>query len=380
MGIDLKKYLEELEALVNIDSGSYDVPGLNKMADKLEEMYKADGLFVTRRTLEPEGHPHLVATTHDMKDLEGKDKPWDIMFIGHIDTVFPEGTVAERPFSIDGNKVKGPGAADMKAGDLMALHLIRELRNEFPDKCFAILNNGDEELGSPYSGELLLELAKNAKYALDMEPGRITGNFVHERKGSIEYWVDIKGLASHAGNYPDKGASAIKEAGRWIDCCNKLHKSLPGLTVNIGVLNAGTASNVVPENAHLKIDVRIMDYSQLEVVQAAFDELAAHTGDERVTTVCTKYSDMPPMRFTDEAKMMVDILKEEAAKMNYEFDFESSGGASDASFVSGGGTPIIDACGPHGDNLHNDQEYFLLDTVEKRYDLIANLIRRLLSK
>ena len=88
MGIDLKKYLEELEALVNIDSGSYDVPGLNKMADKLEEMYKADGLFVTRRTLEPEGHPHLVATTHDMKDLEGKDKPWDIMFIGHIDTVF----------------------------------------------------------------------------------------------------------------------------------------------------------------------------------------------------------------------------------------------------------------------------------------------------
>ena len=123
-----------------------------------------------------------------------------------------------------------------------------------------------------------------------------------------------------------------------------------------------------------------MDYSQLEVVQAAFDELAAHTGDERVTTVCTKYSDMPPMRFTDEAKMMVNILKEEAAKMNYEFDFESSGGASDASFVSGGGTPIIDACGPHGDNLHNDQEYFLLDTVEKRYDLIANLIRRLLSK
>ena len=78
--------------------------------------------------------------------------------------------------------------------------------------------------------------------------------------------------------------------------------------------------------------------------------------------------------------MMVEILKEEAAKMDYEFDFESSGGASDASFVSGGGTPIIDACGPHGDNLHNENEYFLLDTVEKRYDLIANLIRRLLMK
>ncbi|MBO4235934.1 MAG: M20 family metallopeptidase [Firmicutes bacterium] len=380
MGIDLKKYLDELEVLVNIDSGSYDVEGLNKMADALEEMYKNDGLFVTRRRLEPEGHPHLVAATHDMNELSGIEKPWDIMFIGHIDTVFPAGTASERPFTVDGNNVKGPGAADMKAGDLMALHLIRELRNEFPDKCFAIVNNGDEELGSPYSGELLLELAKNAKYALDMEPGRITGNFVHERKGSLEYWVDIHGLASHAGSYPDKGASSIREAGRWIETCAKLHKSLPGLTVNVGVINGGTASNVVPEHTHMKIDVRIMDYSQAEVVEKAFNELVANPFDERIKTEYIKYSDMPPMKFTDEAKMMVEILKEEAAKMNYEFDFESSGGASDASFVSGGGTPIIDACGPHGDNLHNDKEYFLLDTVEKRYTLIANLIRRLLSK
>jgi len=379
MGIDLKKYMDELEVLVNIDSGSYDVEGLNRMADALEEMYKNDGLYVTRRTLEPEGHPHLVATTHDMNTLKG-DKPWDIMFIGHIDTVFPSGTTSERPFTVDGNYVKGPGAADMKAGDLMALHLIRELRNEFPDKCFAIVNNGDEELGSPYSGELLLELAKNAKFALDMEPGRISGNFVHERKGSLEYWVDIHGVASHAGSYPDKGASSITEAGRWIECCKKLHKSLPGLTVNVGVVNGGTASNVVPEHTHMKIDVRIMDYSQAEVVEKAFDELVANPFDDRIHTEYIKYSDMPPMRFTDEAKMMVEILKEEASKMNYEFGFESSGGASDASFVSGGGTPIIDACGPHGDNLHNENEYFLLDTVEKRYDLIANLIRRLLAK
>lgn len=380
MGIDVKKYLEELETLVNIDSGSNYIDGLNKMADALETLYKAEGLFITRRTLEPEGHPHLVATTHDPATLKGKEKPWDIMFIGHMDTVFPEGTSSERPFTVDGNTVRGPGAADMKAGDLMALYLIKELKKEFPDKCFAMVNNSDEELGSPYSGELLMELSKNAKYAFDMEPGRITGNFVKERKGALEYWVDIHGIASHAGNAPDKGASAINEMANWINLCAKLHKSQPGFTVNVGVANGGTASNVVAEHAHMKIDVRITDYSQIEPLEKAFDELANSPMDSRVTVTWKKYSDMPPMKLNDGTKYMVNILTEEAEKMNYEFDFESAGGASDASFVSGGGTPVIDSCGPHGDGLHSDSEYFLLDTIEPRYQLISNCIRRILSE
>lgn len=380
MGIDVKKYLEELETLVNIDSGSNYVEGLNRMADALESLYKAEGLYVTRRTLEPEGHPHLVATTHAPASLEGKEKPWDIMFIGHMDTVFPEGTVTERPFSIDGNKVRGPGAADMKAGDLMSLYLIKELRQEFPDKCFAIVNNSEEELGSPYSGELLIELSKNAKYAFDMEPGRITGNFVKERKGALEYWVDIHGIASHAGNAPDKGASAITELARWIELCAKLHKSQPGFTVNAGVVQGGTASNVVPDYAHMKIDVRIIDYSQVEPLEKAFDELASNPADPRVTVEWKKYSDMPPMRLNEGTIHMVDILTEEAEKVGYKFEFESVGGASDASFVSGGGTPVVDSCGPHGEGLHSDEEYFLLDTIEPRYNLISNCIRRILSE
>ena len=163
MSIDIKKYFEELEAFVNIDSGSYDVEGLNRAADMLESLYKEEGLFVTRRVLGERSIPHIVATTHDPAVLAGKEKPWDIMFIGHFDTVFPEGTAAERPFAVAGGKVTGPGAADMKAGDLMALYLIKELRKEFPDKCFAIVNNSDEELGSPDSGDLLIEISGNAK-------------------------------------------------------------------------------------------------------------------------------------------------------------------------------------------------------------------------
>ena len=379
MGLNLKEYLGELEMLVNIDSGTSDVEGVNKMADAMEALYKKEGLFVTRRALEPRGIPHLVATTHDSDLLKGKDKPWDIMFIGHLDTVFPSGTVSERPFSIDGDKVRGPGAADMKAGDLMALYLIKELRKEFPDKCFAIVNNSDEEFGSPDSGQLLIELSKNARFAFDMEPGRLNGDFVYERKGAMEYWIDLYGKASHAGNAPDQGINTMAEIARWIDLCMEHNNSLPGLAVTPTVIEGGTASNVVPDHTHMKVDVRIKEYYQLEELEKAFDNLAKNPTIPGIQAKWIKYSDMPPMVLTEETKFLVNILQEEADKMGYKFGFESAGGASDASFVSGGGTPVIDACGPHGTGLHSDEEYFLLDTVEPRYELIANTIRRLLS-
>ena len=380
MSFDTYRYFKELEELVNIDSGSYDVAGLDRAADYLEGLYREEGLFVTRRALGDRRIPHIVATTHDPAGLTGKEKPWDIMFIGHFDTVFPEGTVAERPFSIEDGKVKGPGAADMKAGDLMSLYLIKELRKEFPDKCFAIVNNSDEELGSPDSGDLLVEISGNAKYAFDMEPGRITGNFVKERKGAVEYWVETHGKASHAGNAPEKGAHAIYEMARWLLCCEKLNNSDPGLTVSPGLITGGTASNTIPDYCQIKVDVRIVDPAQKKIVEDAFDELVANPTVKGVTSSYIKYSDMPPMRFTAGTAKMVGILTEEAQKMDYHFDFESAGGASDASFVSGGGTPVLDACGPHGEGLHSAAEYFFYDTVVPRYELIAGCIRRLLAE
>ena len=379
MSIDIERYFKELEELVNIDSGSYDVAGLNRMADALVRLYNEEGLFITRRELGERKIPHLVATTHSPQWMEGKEKPWDILFIGHMDTVFPEGTVAERPFKIEDGKVRGPGAADMKAGDLMALYLIKELSQEFPEKCFAIVNNADEELGSPDSGELLIELSKNVKYAFDMEPGRITGNFVKERKGAVEYWVETHGIASHAGNAPEKGAHAIYEMAYWLRCCEELNNSSPGLTVSPGLITGGTASNTIPDYCQIKVDVRIKDPEQKKIVEDAFDELVANPHVKGVTSSYIKFSDMPPMRFTPETAKMVEILSEEAAKMDYKFDFESVGGASDASFVSGGGAPVLDACGPHGEGLHSPDEYFFYDTVEPRYELIANCIRRLLA-
>lgn len=378
--MDTTRFFNELETLVNTDSGSSYVEGVIRVADILETLYKEAGLHVSRVELDQEKRPFLVATSKSPEELKDKEKPYDILFIGHMDTVFPEGTAEKRPFIIEDGKVKGPGAADMKAGNLMALYLIKELNEEYPEKCFAIANNPDEELGSPYSWERIIEEGKKARYGFDMEPGRITGNFVKERKGCQDYRVYIHGIASHAGNAPDKGASAIKELARWIDLCDELNNSSPGLNVNPGLVSGGTATNVIADYAELGIDVRILDYSQMEMVEKAFDELAKNPRVPGVTSEWKKLSDMPPMKLTPETQHMVDIIMEEGEKLNYTFEFESAGGSSDASFVSGAGTPIVDACGPHGEGLHGDGEYFLYDTVEKRFQLLKKVIKRLLEE
>ena len=170
------------------------------------------------------------------------------------------------------------------------------------------------------------------------------------------------------------------EMARWIELCRKLNNSVPGLTVSPGLITGGTASNTIPDYCQIKTDVRITDISQKEIVEEAFDKLVSSPSVPGVTSNYFKFSDMPPMKFTDETKKMVDVLCDIAKEMKYAFEFESAGGASDASFVSHGGTPVLDACGPHGEGLHSQSEYFLYDTVSLRYELIANCIRKLLSE
>lgn len=379
MAFDEKRFFQELEQLVNIDSGSYDIPGLEKVADELTRMYRELGMFVDRMELGESHRPHIFACTKDPASLTG-ERPIDILFIGHFDTVFPEGTVAQRPYSTDGNRAYGPGVADMKSGDLLAIHLLKELIEKYPDAVFAVSNNSDEELGSPDSGEFLKELASKAKYGFDMEPGRETGNFVYERKGCCEYWVDIEGISSHAGIAPDKGASAVQEMARWIRDLEKMHKTEPGRTLCVGIAQGGTASNVVPDHAHMKLDLRYMDEGQRDRTEAFLDELVATPYIPRTKAGWIRFSEFPPMRLIPETQHMADILKEEAEKMGYAIGFESSAGASDASLVSAGGTPIIDACGGHGGGAHGVGEYLEIETVAKRYQLLMATIGRLVEE
>ena len=160
------------------------------------------------------------------KDVE---KPYDVMFVGHFDTVFEPGTAAERPFSIEGDRAMGPGVADMKGGLLLAFYLTMELKERYPDMNILIVNNGDEEGGSPASGRSLTDISKKARYAFVMEPGRINGGFVRSRKGVEEIRIRFRGKAAHAGIEPEKGVNAITEAAMWIPKLHKLNDPEKGI-------------------------------------------------------------------------------------------------------------------------------------------------------
>ena len=377
---DLDKYLKELEELVNTDSGSYDIEGCCEVAGKLKALYEQAGFHTNISFQGEEKRPHLVVTTQDPATFEGKERPIDILFIGHMDTVFDKGTAAERPFRIEDGKAFGPGVSDMKAGDLMALYLSRELMERHPDLSIAMVHNSDEEIGSDASSPELIRISGLAKYALDMEPGRISGNFVKERKGCCDFKVNFHGIPGHAGNAYMRCASAVSEMARVITEVEALKNWDEGVTVNCGIAGGGTATNVVPEFAELYFDLRYKTQEQREQFEAGLDRIVSNPKNPKVECVWQKLTDMPPMRYIPETEYMVNLFTEEMTKMGLNYEFESAGGASDGSFVSAAGTPIIDACGPRGANEHTDKEYLVVDDIEIRYNLVLNTLERIIKE
>ena len=213
-----------------------------------------------------------------------------------------------------------------------------------------------------------------------MEPGRITGNAVKERKGVGEYQVKFHGISSHAGNAPEKGADAIREMARWIMDLEQIADKEKGITLNAGVARGGTTSNVIAEHAEIFIDVRYWTFEDRDKIEAAMQAMADAPFVKGVTTTITKTSEFPPMVLLPESQRMVDLMLEEAAKLGQSFAFEKSAGGSDASLVAGAGTPVIDACGPVGDYLHNEKEFFIVDSVQERYDVLLAMIKRLFAE
>ena len=295
MNFNREEYLKDVEKLVNIDSGSFDMDGLKEVAEVIAKMYEDAG-FYTSLDFRGEGkRPFITATSKDPATFGDEERPIDIMFFGHFDTVFPKGTAAERPFSTDGEKAYGPGSADMKAGVVLGFYLAKALKEKYPDLNIALLNNGDEEISAIDSVDSLIEFAKKVKYAFDMEPGRISGNFVKCRKGGGEYSVKCYGKSAHAGNAPDKGLSAIREAGRCITEMMALNDFEAGTTVNVGLINGGTASNTIPDYCEMILDLRFWTDEQRFQLEKDLQAIADSPSVEGVRVEFKRMAGVPPM-------------------------------------------------------------------------------------
>ncbi|MDD2103135.1 M20/M25/M40 family metallo-hydrolase [Pseudomonas putida] len=367
--------LKLLERLVNIDSGSGYEPGLTQVGDIAIEELKKLGATIERVPNTPDKSSHVIAT------LKGTGKA-KILLMAHMDTVFKQGSAAERPFHIKDGRAYGPGVMDDKGGIVAGIYALKVLKNiDFKDYAqITFLLDASEETGSDIATDLIKKTAKAHDVTLNLEPGRPADGLVVWRKGSATALVEVKGKASHAGVAPELGRNAAMEVAHQILQLGKLGDEAKKTTINFTVLNAGDRKNVIPDQATAAADVRAavpeeFDRIEKDLARVSQDKLIA---DTEVTTTLKR--GLPPMPQTAESDRLMAMAQGIYGEIGRKLTEEGSGGAADASLSASVGTPTLDGFGIVGGNIHTPEEYAEIDSVAPRIYLLSRMIMELASK
>jgi glutamate carboxypeptidase len=364
----LPHFLADLRALVNVDCGTANKAGVDAVGRLFGDRLLAAGFELTKFPL-PDYGDCLLATWRGRGTVR-------VLLSGHLDTVFPEGTAAARPMRIEGHRILGPGANDMKAGLLAGLYAMRALQQvDFTDfERIDFFVNTDEEVGSPVSPRLYRDVAAQADAALVLECGRINGDIVSARKGCSTYRFTIRGKQAHAGVEPERGANAIVELARCIRDLTALNRLNEGTTVNVGVIGGGTASNVVPDLAWADVDTRFVTANDGRALDQAVRRVAAQTSVPGTMIEVSGGVERGPMEKTAATARLVELAHGIAAELGFTFADIRTGGASDGNYVAALGVPTLDGMGPVGGYDHSPEEYLEMDSIVPRTALLAGLI------
>lgn len=363
------QYLRDLETLVNTDCGTANKAGVDAVARVIRERAKEFGAEILEFPQERFGDMLYVR-------WRGKGQA-RIVMIGHMDTVYRDGTAAESPFRKLAGRAHGCGVIDMKSGLLNGLYAANALRRAGFENFgeLGLFCNSDEEIGSVNSRELYPQFVRGADAALVLEAAREAGGIVSARKGVGLYIVTVHGKSAHAGVEPEKGANAIVALAQYIAELKSLNGLRPGLTFNIGVARGGLKPNVVPDFAQAEIDVRVM---RAEDIAPLEKEVRTILGREMVPGTTVELSGgllNPPMEKTDAVVRLVALAKIAAHDTGFEIEDVATGGGSDGNYTASYGTPTLDGLGPVGGKAHNAQEeYLVLDSIVPRAVMLAKLI------
>jgi len=291
-----------------------------------------------------------------------------VLLLGHLDTVWPRGTVATRPFTVDGDRAAGPGVFDMKAGIVIAAEALARVARP---QDVAVLFTSDEEIGSPTSRALIEREAARVDAVLLLEPS-MGGAVKTTRKGGSFYRLEFHGRAAHAGLEPESGRSALVELAHTVLELPRLADAALGTTVNPTVAQAGTARNVIPEHAEMRVDVRAWSLAELERVDRAMAQLRAVTPG--VEVVVAGGINRPPMEETVSRDLLA-LARAEALRLRQgQLEAVPAGGASDGNFTAAIGTPTLDGLGPDGGGAHAVDEWASITSVMARIDLVVGML------
>jgi glutamate carboxypeptidase len=366
---ELPWLLETIEALVLLESPTGDVAAINRCMSELASRLTVLGGIVTRLDGGPAGE-HLKA--------EFGSGPGRVLVLGHIDTVWPLGTLARRPFHAEGGRLYGPGVFDMKAGLALAALAIKALvasPSGLPGRA-ALLVTTDEEAGSAASRGIIEAEAAASDAVLVLEPALPGGGLKTSRKGCGEFLLRVVGRAAHAGIEPERGASAISELARQIPQVEALANVRAGTTVSVGVIRGGSRSNVIAEEAEAVIDVRVASVSEGARLTAALRALIPV--DPRTRVAATGGIDRPPMERSAGVAALFAVAQEVATDLGRTLGEGGTGGGSDGNFTAAIGVPTLDGLGAVGAGAHAIDEHVTIDELPWRAALLAGLLRRIL--
>jgi glutamate carboxypeptidase len=234
--------------------------------------------------------------------------------------------------------------------------------------------NPDEEVGSPFSGPVIKEVAKESDVAFVLEAGRANGDIVSARKGVTTIRVELTGRAAHAGVEPEKGRHAVLDGAMKTVDLQALNGRFPGVTVNVGVLSGGTRTNVVPDRCVMEIDVRAVESAALREAVEEIRRIVETPHVPGVRAGIQVNAEFPPMERSPATVSLVDAARGLAHDLGFDLADASTGGVSDANLVAAAGTPVLDGLGPVGGDDHSPDEWVDLGSVAPRVALLAGLI------
>lgn len=359
---------EQIETLVRLESPSTDKAAADRCGTELARRLEELGAYVTRIEQVERGD-HLRAV------FAGGDQ--QVLILGHFDTVWSVGQIERMPVREEDGRLHGPGVFDMKAGigvAMAAMRAIKALKVEHTPTV-VMLWTTDEEIGSGTSRAMIEKEARRSAGVLVLEPSLPGGAVKTRRKGVGEFTLTVHGISAHAGIDPGQGISAIQELAHQVLAIGALQDLDRGVSLNVGVIEGGTRTNVVAERAVASVDVRVPTMADAERIEAAVRQLQPRLRGTRLEI--RGGVNRPPLERGPHVVRLYEQAKQVAHELGFDLPEGGTGGGSDGNFTAALGVPTLDGLGPQGDGAHAIHEHVLLADLPRRAALVAGLVARL---
>ncbi len=365
----IKSYQDDmigfLKELVYLESPTQTKAAVDRCSARMVKELKKYGAAVTRYPQEKRGD--LFAA-----DFPGPETFAPLMVLLHIDTVWPVGTLKKMPFSIQENRIYGPGVLDMKAGSVMTVFVLKYLQDNQlkPSRPIRIFINSSEEMPWKESDNLITGLAEQAGPVLCLEPALPGGGIKYQRKGRMTVRVSARGKSAHAAN-PEKGVNAIELLTNTLQEILELRGN--GVTVNIGRIRGGGKLNIVPDLAAAGLEIRYWTMEKAQAVKKALHGMENNEAENQVKI--TLLTQTPPMEPSEAGDHLFHQTQKIASQLGLSLERGKSGGGSDASVASAAGAAVLDGLGPEGEGMHADHEHLIISSWQERTALLAELFQ-----